>query len=183
MEQKNQPVVSRFNPHNKLKKLLLNKISLIIAVVIVISVSITIYLTVFNNKTSSKTIADVCTLPANIHLLKSFQNYVNNSLNNTHQSLINSIMSLPNYNRDPNCLYPIVYYYINIGDANNASSYLEQLKDVYRPTVGYNPVLGQAISINTMQADISNMQKSSSEAQKSGLTLSMPTKTSGGNIK
>jgi|GEM_PF-1678865 len=52
------------------------------------------------------------------------------------------IQEVSGYKQDPDLLYVVLTYYINLSDAANARKYYDLLAEVYQPGVGYDPILG-----------------------------------------
>jgi hypothetical protein len=71
------------------------------------------------------------------------------------------VLTLENYNQDPNCMYILVNYNINIGDAQTAGSYLTQLEKVYKPAQGFSVYFAGAYgrSYETLKDLVANLQK------------------------
>jgi hypothetical protein len=74
------------------------------------------------------------------------------------KEVVNNIQKTPNYQQDPNCLYPVVAYYINISDSHNGSMYLNKLEKVYKPSQGFSKYLGSTYVISTLKNDIKSIQ-------------------------
>lgn len=53
------------------------------------------------------------------------------------QPVVEKIKQLPNYEQDPNCLYPMVVYYASISDRSSANMYYAKLEKAYDPKVGF----------------------------------------------
>jgi hypothetical protein len=77
----------------------------------------------------------------------------------TQKQLITKLQMIPNYQKDPDCLYPIVMYYINVDDPQAASTNLNLLANVYNPKKGYGYFPGYPIeSIATLKQDVATLQ-------------------------
>ncbi len=74
--------------------------------------------------------------------------------------LVSKIQKLPYYKQDPNCLYPIVNYYIEISDSKDASTYLTALEKAYNPKQGLSREFTNQLTITDFKNDITTMQKS-----------------------
>lgn len=55
------------------------------------------------------------------------------------------VMALPEFDRDPNCLYIVVNSYVNVSDAANGRKYYDKLKVVYDPQAGYSRSFGDTL--------------------------------------
>ncbi|HTE22434.1 MAG TPA: hypothetical protein VK674_05340 [Candidatus Limnocylindria bacterium] len=54
---------------------------------------------------------------------------------------VGEIEQIPGYDQDPNCLFVVLTYYINISDAAKARELLNKLEKVYTPSEGYETVI------------------------------------------
>ena len=99
-------------------------------ILIILSVVIYLIWTGKLNLSLSKT-AKVCSAPQQTELMKS----VGGSLDPIQafflKDYIPKILSLKNYQKDPNCLYPLVVWYINTSNASDAEKYLKLLLPIY----------------------------------------------------
>lgn len=58
--------------------------------------------------------------------------------------IVDKIVKIPGYEKDANCLYIVLAFYINSSNASNSQRYLSKLERVYNPKVGYDPALEAA---------------------------------------
>jgi hypothetical protein len=147
-------------------------IGLILTCVLLIVIGLVIF-RYFKDKnvTSSST---VCSNTSNSPILKQAANALNKgNIDNLKQS-IDQIQGLTNYQKYPSCLYPIVNYYINIGNINQASLYLGKLNNVYNPKNRYNPLFGyDARSPAVLSAEITFMKNSIQQTEQNERALSI----------
>lgn len=57
------------------------------------------------------------------------------------ESIAKQLEQQPGHNTDPNALYVLTTYYLNIGDTAKAQDYLNKLKAVYDPAKGFDESL------------------------------------------
>lgn len=95
-----------------------------------------------SKKTSQSVAKNICGTPANLPVLESAAANLDPANVAQLQPFAMQIQNIPFYQTDPNCLYPIVTYYINLGDAKNARANLTQLTLVYNADTGYSSHLG-----------------------------------------
>lgn len=57
------------------------------------------------------------------------------------QPIVEQIRNTEGFTEDPNCLYVVLTYYINVSDPNEARRYFTDLEKVYNPEVGYNEII------------------------------------------
>lgn len=73
------------------------------------------------------------------------------------QSIAEQLEKQPGYEKDPNALYVLTTYYLNIGDTARAQDYMTKLKAVYDPSKGFDaslkPVTGW-MTIDQLQAKL-----------------------------
>lgn len=86
---------------------------------------------------------------------------------------INKIQKIPNYQNDQNCLYPIVVYYINTGDSQNANKYLQELKKVYDSKKGFSTYFAPVKSISDLQNIIKLQNEAVKNASKNAKTFTV----------
>lgn len=71
------------------------------------------------------------------------------------------VMQKPNFDQDVNCLYIVIYNYINFGDGANARKYYEKLVPLYKPEVGFSQSFGpQLTSPEGLKRQIEFLEKS-----------------------
>ena len=69
------------------------------------------------------------------------------------------IQKIKNYQQDANCLYPVVTYYIDIGDPTNARIYLTDLEKAFDRKKSFSPYLGSKLKdITTIEGDVAFLQ-------------------------
>ena len=69
--------------------------------------------------------------------------YLQDGYANDLRTHVEKILKLPEFTRDPNCLYIVATYEANLGNIEQAKSYLKQLEDVYDPRAGFSTYFGQ----------------------------------------
>ncbi len=127
--------------------------SMSIGVIIVVICAISLWAFLFNPSTDN----NICTTNKNQTKLKDFTFAVEANNIALQQQITDEIKSLPNYQKDPNCLYAMTLYSINRGDITRSKNFLSELRKVYKPKVGYSPLLGSTQSITSLQASINAM--------------------------
>jgi hypothetical protein len=71
------------------------------------------------------------------------------------EKIVAQIKSIPNYQRDPNCMYVLTSYYITSSDPANASKSFGLLKQDYKPTPGFSPILQtNSTTMSTLESEI-----------------------------
>lgn len=71
------------------------------------------------------------------------------------QPHIETILALPEFDRDPNCLYIVTLYEANLGNVEQAKRYLAQLEEVYNERRGFSPYFGHnTVSIEKLREKI-----------------------------
>lgn len=78
------------------------------------------------------------------------------------QQVVNDIRQKPNFDKDPNCLYTLLNYYIGISDAVDAKEYLNKFKSTYNEQIPLNKILVVGFSnssIQTMEATVQFLEK------------------------
>ncbi len=68
--------------------------------------------------------------------------------------LVDNIKSKKNYEKDANCLYIVVTYYVNVVEGKNARTYFEKLKQVYDPNKRFSLTIGSHGGIEDLQAKV-----------------------------
>lgn len=84
--------------------------------------------------------------------------------------VVSKIQSISGYESDPNCLYPIVEYYVYTNDASAAKSSLTQLEAVYDPQVGLAPQYSLGFtSIDNLKQQIGFVEKFNADLQNNAI--------------
>ncbi len=122
---------------------------LIVLVIIVFGSSIGYYLYYQNSKNQSEA---VCSTGTNTSLLDQASRDIQNNKSVQTEEL--KITRLNNFQKDPNCLYVVTYYFVSIGNGSQATNYMNQLQRLYSPKVGLSPHLKGVPSVAILQKDI-----------------------------
>ena len=163
MNKNAEPVVVNFKK-NTIAPYVVSKnknIILIVSLIILAIVIIVVAIVEINKKVSEDTAMAVCTTQANLPVLMTAMSDIYQQNTGNLGNDIQNIETINNYQHDPNCLYPIVYYYINTSNEQQASIYLNKIKDVYSTKVGFNPVIGEVESLQSLESDVAFMKQNS----------------------
>jgi hypothetical protein len=78
--------------------------------------------------------------------------------------VVHKIEKISDYQQDPNCLYVITHFYINVSDAKAASDSLSKLEQVYNADEGYHQALktARAKSLEVLRADVAFLNEQAS---------------------
>jgi len=60
--------------------------------------------------------------------------------------LTHEIMKIPGFDRDVNCLYIVIYSYINLSNGAEARKYYNKLAPIYNPNEGFSQYFGPQVS-------------------------------------
>ncbi len=159
---------------NKLKntfKLIYRKIKVILIFFILLVIVFVLGTVIYNHQNMSSS-SNVCTTNNNQDILKADSKYIISDNIAKQQVLVKKVEKLPNYQKDPNCLYVIVNYYINISNIKMATIYYEKLKKIYNPKISFSPYLNPSKSLTDLKNDIAADQYNI-KASQSGL-IGMP---------
>lgn len=76
------------------------------------------------------------------------------------KDIAGTIQKQPGYQHDPNCMYVVTSYYVNIGDATKAQSAMKQLSAVYSSKNGFDGALvsPHAASFKDLQQLVKSLQ-------------------------
>ena len=108
---------------------------------------------------SSPSAVAVCTTKSNVANLMQAAGAIRTNNIAKQQQAVAKIQKLPNYQKDPNCLYAVVSYYINRSDAKDANLYLNELIKVYNVKQGYSGVFVAPLSIATQKNDVATIER------------------------
>lgn len=73
---------------------------------------------------------------------------------------VEDIEELENFDQDPNCLYILVTYYVNINDPASARSHFEQLQAIYDPEVGFSEFFGGDVkTLNELRVEVEQVEQ------------------------
>lgn len=74
--------------------------------------------------------------------------------------IADNTQKLKNFKKDPNCLYIVTTYYINVEDPTNARRFFESLKKVYNPQKGLSPKFGDIVkSLAGIELEVEFVEK------------------------
>lgn len=138
--------------------------SIIGAIILIIIAGLVVF---FINRNNTKTTAtDACSSKSTQYILKEASPLLSPTVEVTKlQSLVSKIQQISNYQKDPNCLYPIVLYYINTSNAKESSFYLNEFLNAYGPGHGFSPLLGPVYPTSTLKADVAAIQQNAKNGQ------------------
>jgi hypothetical protein len=72
--------------------------------------------------------------------------------------VVKKIQSTKNYESDPNCLFPVVQYYVYVTDQPSAQDSFNKLQAVYSDGVGYDAVYaGKTLTMDQIKAQIDSL--------------------------
>jgi hypothetical protein len=153
------------------------KLSSIVGVILLVVIIVTALIVFLHNKSSTKPGVE-CSTSSMASTMEEASPLLKNgggSDTNKFKQVVTKIQSIKNYQQDPNCLYPIVAYYISTGDTQSATTYLTKLQAVYKPSVGYNQYIApNALTIAQLKSEISVVKYNEAELKKSASTINFP---------
>lgn len=152
---------------NKFSHSSLIKLVLVLFLVIIICSA---YLLSRNLNTQTKTNQLVCA-DQNYDLLESASNVMANDKTNELKIIVDKIQSLSDYQMDPNCLYVITNYYINISNPEKARENFDKLVIVYNPEIEFVPIFSTMHFKNKdlLKSTIEFLEKSRTDLEKNAL--------------
>lgn len=137
-----------------------------IFIIVLVVISGIVLLKKHHDKPKAQTY-NVCNTPQNEYLLKDAVANFGPANVPALKSIITKIQQLPNYQKDPNCDYVVLTYYINAANVNNANVYLSKLEQTYNPKERYNKYLQPAaLSVDSLKREISILQSAINQIQK-----------------
>ena len=86
-------------------------------------------------------------------------------------TVVEKIKNITGYENDPNLLYVLLTYYLNISDGTNAKKYYDLLVSAYKSEVGYDPILTNVINLDELERIVKFLENSSTEAKKNSYTV------------
>jgi preprotein translocase subunit SecY len=113
-----------------------------------------------NNKTTAPKVSSVCTSTAGGTLLQQAQIPIFGANQLQLLRITQKIEKLPNYQDDQNCLYVVITYYANAGNALQANKYMQDFNQVYNPKKPLSTKLGPDIpDVAMLRSRVLAMQK------------------------
>lgn len=85
--------------------------------------------------------------------------------------VVDKIKNISGYDKNPNLLYVILTFYINLSDGENAKKTYELLNNSYKTDVGYDPLLVNAKKPAELESIINFLQKLSADVKKNSFTV------------
>jgi len=104
-------------------------------------------LVIFIRKKPSKTV-DVCGSKYQGNLLQEAGDNLQPQSVEKLKPYVDKILGLNNYEKDPNCLYVVTLYYINISDSENSLKYYKLLSPIYPKDQQFNQSILRPIFSN-----------------------------------
>lgn len=75
------------------------------------------------------------------------------------------------YDKDPNYLYVVLTYHINLSDSENARKTYNLLKDAYGSEIGYDPLLVDTKTPDELEPVVSFLEKNREAVDKNSFTV------------
>ncbi len=120
---------------------------------------------------SSNIVGKECTIDGNRHLLQEASTLITNPNGLLLKPIVTKIQHIANYQKDPNCLYPLLVYSLHTSNLSAASKYLKEFNKVYNSHIGLSPYLGKDLySISSLKEAVVTLQNQSKVIK--GLTFS-----------
>lgn len=85
--------------------------------------------------------------------------------------VVDKINKIKGYDKDPNLLYVILTYYINLSDGGNSRKTYDLLKNIYKENVGYDSLLVNAKKPVDLEPIVVFLEKQSAEVKKNSFTV------------
>lgn len=158
-------------PHNKKKSFLG-----IVVLVILLLVVVIIWHDHSKKKIQPKavTASAVCTNQANSPTLSQAAGAIYQNDVVTLGQVVPKLKSIPSYQYDPNCLYALVIYYLDVDDVQNANLYLTKLEAVYNSKQGFSAMFVAPVSIAALKNSVSEIQAPPKAAKNPVTAVSNP---------
>lgn len=106
------------------------------------------------------------------HLVDQASNNLDPQNSSSLESIAKKLEQQPGHDTDPNSLYVLTTYYLNIGDTAKAQDYLTKLKAVYDPAKGFDeslkPITGW-MTIDKLEARLHDQQHPKTPTKPMGL--------------
>ena len=85
--------------------------------------------------------------------------------------IVEKIIKIKGYDKDPNLLYVILTYYINLSDGGNSRKTYDSLKNIYNENVGYDSLLENAKKPVDLEPIVVFLEKRAGEVEKNSYTV------------
>ena len=157
----NKPQLVQFDNSAAVKPVIHNRKPLFVAggVILFIILANSLY-SFYQNHKSPPLAHNQCQTGAGGLILQEAAKIINSNQKTQLQPTVSKIQAIKNYDKDPNCLYVIVVYYVSVGDSLNSKKYLDKLLKVYDPKTGFSSKLGKDIEpIKKLQDDVAYLVK------------------------
>lgn len=100
---------------------------LLVITIFVISIALSLFI---NEKYFGFAETDLCRGKSTSPIYKEAAKVLNPTASTKLRSVVTKIEKMKNYDKDPNCLYPIVVYYMNISDSKAARPHFNKLESL-----------------------------------------------------
>ena len=142
-----------------------------IVVIVLCLIGLVIYLYLLSSQ-KPKPVISSCT--NNSSLLNNASKAIISNNITSQSKIVNQIKKIPNYQKDPNCLYIMTSYYINTSNASEASSYLNKLEKIFNTSKGFSSKLSSLASLNDIKSEVSAMNYNAAQAKNFVITTGPP---------
>jgi hypothetical protein len=117
----------------------------------------------------------ICTVTDSAALLKEASAHLSPLAYTQLQPIVQQIQKLKTYQQDPNCLYVVTTYYLDIGDVQHASQSFNELKQAYNPSQGYSKYLGDIpMGVSALQSQLTFVEQNAKLASKNSGSFGNP---------
>lgn len=106
---------------------------------------------------------------------KSASNYLNPTATQNLGTIVKTIEASRGYEKDPNCMYIALTYYLNISDAEKARQRYDKFAAVYDQKEGLVKVLSSRnVSAERLKSDVELLETTETQAQKNSEAFGQP---------
>jgi len=112
-------------------------------------------------------ISGLCKRQASSPIYKDAVRYLDAGRTTKLKDVVNKIKNQEQYDKDPNCLYPVVSYYLFMHDADNARKNYDLLEKAYNSKKGFSKDYGPAVaSLSSLKQRTENTEKQNADLDK-----------------
>lgn len=103
--------------------------------------------------------SDLCRGEATSPIYKEAGAVLNSQATAKLKPVVDKIVAMKHYDRDPNCMYPVTVFYINSGNAKEARTNYEKLTKTYNAKEGFSKDLGPlALPIDRLKQQVERLE-------------------------
>ena len=166
------PAIAAPKPRAKLSRAFRYKKTLIgLLVVALVAVGLGVSLKISNARNQAQL---DCSKKTCRDILTQANTAITNRNTEQEKAVVKKITSIKNYNRQPNYMYVLTQYYIDLGDYNKAKDSLQKLSAVYHDGDYVPEISSVVLPPSTLELSVNTIKLNNDQVEKNSYQLTQP---------